>query len=153
VWTVTRADWPFLPEMTLDETERWSCLLCWNEGGVPGPIMAKIRADLTDDRWIVSLTFGQPGLHASLVRQMAEFVAYAAQGKDAWIRVKPDDQTQDGLLSAGYAEHERTEEYVEYTHDWPPGGDNFKFNVLTDPDTGKLLNDWRDDLWGGKAVT
>lgn len=156
IWTLTRPHWRLWPMGAVEGATSWSCALHREEGGVPGKQIATVLLEADGDRFFASI---QPRVHDIGVEEyceIAEFLVYAAQSKDIWIRVPhPNKNLMQALPIMKYKEHVVNEYYVEFTHDWPP---DFwphvpPFNETFDPDSGNRNLDWRDEAWGrGRRV-
>jgi hypothetical protein len=154
IWTLARPHWKLWPQWAGDIT--WECDLRRDDDGVPGDVIATVLLEPDDERDIFYATYEEwvPAITDEQHREIAEFLVYAGQSKDIWIRMHPTRESAIAAFKAmNYKEHRTTEEYIELTHAWPPDfWEPFgRFNHLVD-ENGTLLSDWRDGSWGGKAV-
>jgi hypothetical protein len=152
IWTLTRPAWRLWPQVAIEGSLTWTCDLCREDNGVPGAVIATVLLELDDesDR-VFARVNGQWDIKVEEYMEIAQFLVYAAQSKDVWIRIRPIEGALDtALRAANFKEHARTTEYIEFTHDWPP--DFWKpippFNETFDPDSGARNLDWRDAVWG-----
>ncbi len=159
-WTLTRPHWTLWPVSCSQSLfdENWACTLRRDDSsGIDGVMIACVyfRREPDCDRYTAGIdTYTE--LTLDEYQDIAEFLVYAAQSKDIWIRIKPQQETLFQALTArNYKEHYRTDKFIELTHDWPP---DFwppiePFNQLSYSDSGNVLPDWRDAVWGGRPVS
>jgi len=160
VWTLTRPHWKLIPMWAAEGNLTWACDLYRGRDGVlsgEDPIVTVLlERDEEIDRYFATVSPHTAGIMIQEYREIGEFIVYAAQSKDVWIRIKRSEGALAlGLRASNFKEHAQTTEYIEFTHDWPP--DFFPavapYNELFNPETGERLNDWRDDVWGrGRRV-
>lgn len=134
----------------------WACDLRRDDHGVPGDVIATVLLEADDERDIFYATIDErvPGITDGQYREIGEFLIYAGQSKDIWIKVNPARECLvSALLALNYKVHQTTKDFIELTHDWPPDfwGTPAPFNHMADAD-GNLIPDWRSDVWGGRAV-
>jgi glycosyltransferase involved in cell wall biosynthesis len=109
--------------------------------------------DPDNDRMFAEFWHRSRDLTRAEVVQIVEFALYACQGNDCWFQFNDADDALliGALVESNFKEHTRT----EYTHDWPP---DFwpavpEFDHVVNPANGERLNDYRDDVWGGRSVS
>jgi glycosyl transferase family 2 len=155
IWTLARPHWKLWPQWSSEGNVSWACDLRRDDDGVPGDVVATVLLEADEERDIFYATLNDsPDLTYEEQLEIAEFLVYAGQSKDIWIRVHPSREDLIAALKAmQYKEHRTTKEYIELTHGWPPDfwGPPARFNHLAD-EKGNLIPDWRDEVWGGKAV-
>lgn len=149
IWTLARPRWRLWPLWSSEGGSTWCCDLHRDDRGVPaaekcGTVLfeadgerdifyASVQGDtLTEDEYI----------------EIAEFMLYAAQSKDIWIKAPADGPLAKALVKTNYKEHIKTGDTIEYVHEWPPFPHTAFFDVLIDTDTGERVPDWRDNVWG-----
>jgi hypothetical protein len=159
IWTLTRPEWNLIPMWASEGSCTWACDLYRGRGGVPFEKVATVLLEADDERDIFYATVNAhtPGLMVHEYKEIGEFLVYAGQSKDIWIKTRPAEGALAlGLRQANFKEHARTDEFTEFTHDWPPDfwGPVAPFNETFDPDTGARHLDWRDAVWGrGRSNT
>jgi glycosyltransferase involved in cell wall biosynthesis len=154
IWTLTRPKWTLMPwrqehgPAEGDRPEWWSWDFYRDSDLVP---CAKLemwkdeRHDLMHAKllaWAANITEDELG-------DVAQFVVYAGQGNDVSFTYTPGERISTVLPIWNYKEHSHTDQ----THSWPP---DFwppipPFDRFLTEDGQELL-DWRDDVWGGRAV-
>lgn len=155
IWTLARPQWKLWAMGALQGEETWTCDLHYDEQGAPFDRCATVLLEKDETHDIFHATVDSPGATLAEYHEIAEFLMYAAQGMDLRVRVRPwQVDFELGLIEANYKEHIRTDEYVEFAHDWPPD-----FWTALPPFTetfdrfGQRVVDWRDNVWGrGKKV-
>lgn len=154
VWTLTRPTWKLWPEGACTVEGRWSVDLC--RGPLGEDSLAVVSLEPVPETDTMQASVGWITLDATDAEmlEIAEFIAYAAQGKDVRIDIAPHETSfRVALETRGYKPHYETAERVEMTRDWPP---MFyepvpDFTCLLDSG-GNKIDDWRDPVWGGHAV-
>ena len=151
IWTLTRPMWQMEVFAGRRDQYGWSWTFERMPQGEP-VICLDMEKDPNNDRMFAWIRCKPADVTRAELIQVAQFAVYACQGNDCWFRFKnKDDVTLIGaLVECNFKEHTPT----EYTHDWPP---DFwprvpAFDHLKVPDTDEKLDDWRDDVWGGRAV-
>lgn len=158
IWTLTRPHWKLWPMLALEGNNSWGCDLHRDEDGAPGERIANVLLEPDDEKDLFYATIEAEVDNITIGEYMeiAEFLVYAGQSKDIWIKTKPSEGALAlALRQTNFKEHSRTATYVEYTHDWPPDfwGPVAPFNETFDPKSGSRNLDWRDDVWGrGRRV-
>jgi len=155
IWTLTRPHWNLIPMWASEGACTWACDLWRGRGGVifeSGPVATVLlEQDEETDRYFATVNSHNHGIMVHEYKEIAEFIMYAAQSKDVWIKTKRSEGALAlGLRASNFKEHSQTTDYTEFTHDWPPDfWEPVKpFNELFNPDNGQRLTDWRDDVWG-----
>lgn len=155
IWTLCRPHWNLIPMHATERHLTWTCDLYRGRDGVifeNCPIATVLlERDTMTDRYFAMISSLSASIMVHEYQEIAEFIMYAAQSRDVWIRTKRSEGALAlGLRAANFKEHAQTTDYTEFTHDWPP---DFwppvePFNELFNPDNGQRLNDWRDNVWG-----
>lgn len=154
IWTLTRPTWPMETYECSRDDHSW----LWSFADAQDSLLNArlfMTKDPEHDRMFARVLWRRRDLLPEEYRQIAEFAVYACQGNDCWFRVDPrnDGSMIDGLYISNYKQH--THDGTEWTHDWPP---DFwpplaPFDHVVNPDTKEKLDDYRDDVWGGRPVS
>jgi glycosyltransferase involved in cell wall biosynthesis len=164
VWTLARPHWKLWPSQMLEVPSGVWAVDFYRSDDI-GPFatpgisrygrIATLASSSDGDRHMVRATRREETPTIEEWREIAEYAVWAGQGKDCWLRIVDADEPllEQALLVANYKEHVRTDDFVEYTHDWPADFWPVKapFTHLVDA-LGNEVPDWRSDCWGGKAV-
>ena len=152
IWTLTRPVW----QMDTYECRRSEGTWEWTfyrEGDGDPRVRLLLRKDSDKDRMFATIPHWRWGITRDELIQLVQFAFYACQGNDCWFQFDNADDALliSALVESNFKEHTRT----EYTHDWPP---DFwpavpEFDHVVNPETGERLNDYRDDVWGGRSVS
>jgi hypothetical protein len=147
VWTLARPQWKLWPRVVST-----TLFTLHRELGSLAECYLHMEADQQLDLyhvWVDDLDL----LTVEELQEVAEFMVYAAQGRDVSVKTRPEQHAlRAALLDRGFKEHYGTEERV-LVYDWPPAfwGKYEPFNQLLD-EHGRPIQDWRDPIWGGRAV-
>ena len=149
VWTLTRPEWKIMPWSTTQVvSHHWS----WDfhRDGEWGSVASlQMRKDPDHDIMKARICALHPSVTDEELGHIAQFACFAAQGNDVDFNFEPGDRIESILPFQNYKEHTTT----EYTHSWPPDfwAPPPQFEQLFDQE-GNPLQDWRDDVWGGRPV-
>jgi len=149
IWTLTRPTWKLRPSWSTEGATTWACDL-WREGMIAATVL--LEKDETFDLYHATIN-AIADMTPAEAQETIEFAMYAAQGNDVWLKTN-NELLMLAARVCNFKDHITTKDYTEMTHAWPP---DFwptvpEFNQLIDPSNGTPLPDWRDDIWGGKAV-
>jgi len=150
IWTLTRPDWKMETYSCKRGEDTWEWAF-YREGDSDVRARLRLRKDPDRDRMFATITYWRWGITRDELIQLVQFASFAGQGNDCWFQFdNPDELLISALVECNFKEHTKT----EYTHDWPS---DFwppltPFSELYNADTGEKLADWRDDVWGGKAI-
>lgn len=152
IWTLSRPHWSMETDSCIRTEGTWEWEFHDPRDGSP-TVRLRLCKDPDSDRMFATITWRRDDMLRVELIQIAEFAVYACQGNDCWFQFdNADDAPLIGaLVECNFKEHTPT----EYTHDWPP---DFwppvnAFDHLVNPDTGQKLDDYRDDVWGGRSVS
>jgi hypothetical protein len=156
IWTLARPHWTLWPGTAVRGGNVWACDFYRDDCGVHGAeVIANVSlvADAECDLFHTTINTRVP-CTVQEYQEIAEFLVYAGQSKDIWIKVHPSEvDLLRALKACNFTEHQEYKDSIELTHSWPPDfwEPSPPFNKLMDGD-GNLLPDWRDPIWGGTAV-
>lgn len=154
VWTLTRPHWKLVPWWGTQGNCSWSCDLRRDDEALSMAATILMEADRERDIFYATVDTYRKVLSLEEYREIAEFLVYAGQSRDIWIKVPSSDAAfLESLQDRGYHEHVVGDSYTELTHDWPPDfwPQRPPFTRILDTE-GKPIPDWRDEIWGGRAV-
>jgi hypothetical protein len=150
VWTLTRPHWKLTVWSQTHFGNHWHWSF-WRDGRSMPIASLTLKKDPDSDRMIGDIIRDSDVTRGELV-EICEFAMFACQGNDCWMQFENDDDALliGALRETKFAEHTPT----EYTHDWPP---NFwpplsQFSELLNQN-GDRIDDYRDNVWGGRPVT